>query len=200
MRDRVRIIGDELLAKNWGSLRRYTLEFRRSTGEWQRQSREVYDHGSAAAVLLHCPEKNTVILVRQFRLPVYLDGRGGDLLEVCAGLLDGDPPETCARREAEEEAGIRVGALRHAFDTYVSPGSVTEAIACYVGTYDAAARVSAGGGLEHEGEDIEVLELDFAEAIAMTRDGRISDAKTIMLLQYLALNPPEAGSGPRISS
>jgi nudix-type nucleoside diphosphatase (YffH/AdpP family) len=189
MRDRVRIVGDELLAKNWGSLRRFTLDFRRSNGEWQRQQREVYDHGSAAAVLLHCPEKNTVILVRQFRLPVYLDGRSGDLLEVCAGMLDGDSPDACARREAEEEAGIRIGNLRHAFDTYVSPGSVTEMISCYVGSYDAAARISAGGGLEHEGEDIEVVELDFAEALAMTRDGRIRDAKTMLLLQHLALNP-----------
>jgi len=189
MRDRVRLVGDELLAKNWGSLRRVTFDFRRRDGNWQRQDREVYDHGSAAAILLHCPEKHTVILVRQFRLPIYLDGRDGDLLEVCAGLLDGDAPEACARREAEEEAGIRVGALRHAFDTFVSPGSVTEMISCFVGSYDAGARISAGGGLEHEGEDIEVVELPFDDALEMTRDGRIIDAKTILLLQFLALNP-----------
>jgi nudix-type nucleoside diphosphatase (YffH/AdpP family) len=187
MRPAPRIISSEILAEDWGTLRRYTIDYTRRDGTVQRHQREVYDHGMAAAVLLHCPERQVVTLVRQFRLPPFLDGRDGILLEVCAGLLDGDTPEACARREAEEEAGIRIGALRHAFDTIVSPGSLTETISCFIGAYDTGSIVSPGGGLEAEGEDIEVVELPFAEALAMIGDGRIIDAKTIMLLQHLAL-------------
>jgi nudix-type nucleoside diphosphatase (YffH/AdpP family) len=183
----VRIVADELLAKQWGSLRSYTIDYTRHDGSVQRLRREVYDHGLAAAVLLYCAESDEVTLVRQFRLPPHLIGRDGFLLEVCAGLLDGDPPEICARREAREEVGVEVKTLRHAFDTFVSPGSLTELIACFIGTYDAASRISAGGGLAHEGEDIEIVEIGLGEALAMIRDGRIADAKTIALLQYLAL-------------
>jgi nudix-type nucleoside diphosphatase (YffH/AdpP family) len=183
----VRIVADELLAKEWGSLRSYTIDYTRRDGRVQRLRREVYDHGLAAAVLLHCPANDKVMLVRQFRLPPHLVGRDAFLLEACAGLLDGDPPEECARREALEEVGIEVKALRHAFDIFVSPGSLTELISCFVGTYDAASRVSAGGGLAHEGEDIEIVEIGLGEALAMIRDGRIIDAKTVALLQYLAL-------------
>jgi len=182
------MIGEEVLSRNWGILKRFTFDFRRRSGEWQRQVREVYDRGPAAAILLHNPASDQVILVRQFRMPIYLSGRDGDLLEVCAGLLDGDDPETCVRREAEEEAGIRVGTLRHAFDADMSPGSVLETVSCFVGSYDDAARISAGGGLHQEGEDIEVVELPFAEALRMVRAGEITDAKTILLLQWLALN------------
>jgi nudix-type nucleoside diphosphatase (YffH/AdpP family) len=187
MRDRVRIVGEELLAKNWGVLKKYTFDFLRRDGSWQRQVRETYDRGPAAAVLLHCPEKSTVILVRQFRFPIFATGRDGLLLEVCAGLLDGDSPEACARREAEEEAGVRIKAIRHAFDADMSPGSVIETISCFVGEYDAGARISAGGGLHDEGEDIEVVELGVDEAKAMIASGGITDAKTILLLQHLAL-------------
>ena len=189
MRDRVRMLGEEVLSNNWGLLKRTTFEFRRSSGEWQRQVRETYDRGKAAAVLPYCAETGTVILVRQFRLPIYAAGRDGWLLEACAGLLDHDDPETCARREAEEEAGIRLGALRHAFDADMSPGSVIETVFCFVGSYDAAARVSAGGGLADEGEDIEVVELELSAALALIDSGEITDAKTILLLQYQALHP-----------
>jgi GDP-mannose pyrophosphatase NudK len=189
LRDRIKVISEEVLAKNWGVLKKWTFDFLRRDGGWQRQVREIYDHGSAAAILLFCPEKQTVILVRQFRLPVYLDGRDGWLLEVCAGLLDGDTPEVCVRREAEEEAGIRVKAVRHVVDADMSPGSLTEKVSCFVGSYDAEARISAGGGLVAEGEDIEVIELDFAKALALIGEGQITDAKTVLLLQHLALNP-----------
>ena len=187
LRDRIKLLGEEVLAKNWGVLTKFTFDFLRRDGSWQRQVREVYDHGSAAAILLFCPEKQTVILVRQFRLPVYLDGRDGWLFEVCAGLLDGDSPEVCARREAEEEAGIQVKAVRHVLEADMSPGSLTEKLTCFIGTYDAEARISPGGGLASEGEDIEVIELDFSRALAMIGEGQITDVKTVVLLQHLAL-------------
>jgi nudix-type nucleoside diphosphatase (YffH/AdpP family) len=187
MRRAAKIVANEILAKDWGTLRRYTIDYTRRDGTVQRHKREVYDHGMAAAVLLYCPEREVVTLVRQFRLPPFLDGRDGFLLEVCAGLLDGDTPEACARREAEEEAGIRIGELRHAFDTIMSPGSLTETVSCFVGIYGTDSIVSPGGGLEAEGEDIEIVELPVAEVLAMIADGRIIDAKTILLLQHLAL-------------
>jgi len=187
MRDRVKLIDEEVLSRHWGILKRLTFDFLRRDGHWQRQVREVYDRGPAAAVLLHDETTDNVILVRQFRMPIYVSGRDGGLLEVCAGLLDGDDPETCVRREAEEEAGIRIGALRHAFDADMSPGSVVETVSCFVGSYDGAASIAAGGGLEAEGEDIEVVEMPFAETLAMISRGEITDAKTILLLQWLAL-------------
>jgi GDP-mannose pyrophosphatase NudK len=189
MRNRIRMISEEVLSRNWGILKRATFDFQRRDGSWQRQVRETYDRGPAAAVLLHCPETAKVILVRQFRYPAYAQGREAWILEVCAGLLDGDDPETCARREAEEEAGYRIKQLRHAFDADMSPGSIIETVSCFVGTYGAESRVSDGGGLHHEGEDIEVVELDFADALRMIEQGAITDAKTILLLQYLALHP-----------
>jgi ADP-ribose pyrophosphatase len=198
MRDRVRIVDEEVLAKNWGTLKKTMIDFRRRDGSWQRQMRETYDRGPAAAVLLHCPATDSVVLVRQFRYPVYVAGRDGSMLEVCAGMLDGDTPEACVRREAEEEAGVRIGALRHAFDVDMSPGAVIETVSCFVGEYDAESRVGPGGGLEAEGEDIESLELPFAAALGMIGSGEITDAKTILLLQYMALNGRDQGR-PAIS-
>jgi len=189
MRERVKLVSEELLSKNWGTLKRTSFDFQRRDGSWQRLVRETYENGRAAAVLLHCPERDTVLLVRQFRFPIYAQGRDGAILEVCAGLLEDEAPAAGVRREAEEEAGVRVKTLRHAFDVDTSPGSLIETVACFVGTYDAASRVSAGGGLVAEGEDIEVVELPLAEALAKIDSGEITDGKTIMLLQFLALHP-----------
>lgn len=188
MGEEVRIEDETLLSHDWGSLTRYTIALRRRSGDWQQQRREVYDHGSAAALLLCDPARGTVVLTRQFRLPVHLNGDAPALIEVCAGLLDGDLPEDCARREAEEESGYRVETITHAFDAYMSPGSLTEKLSCFIGFYDEGQRVSEGGGLVHEGEDIEVLELPFAAALGMIATGEITDAKTIMLLQHAALS------------
>lgn len=191
MKQAVSIIGVETLSDDWGRLSAYTFEIAARGGSPRRHRWEVYDHGDAAAVLLHDPARDTVVLTRQFRLPAHLGGAGGHLVEACAGLLDGDDPETCARREAEEETGYRVTSIRHLFDAYVSPGSLTEKVHLFIAGYDPGARVSAGGGLAHEGEDIEVIEMAFETALAMIGTGEIADAKTIILLQHLALQ--EAG-------
>ncbi len=187
MRDRVKIIAETLLSDNWGLVKKTELELQRGNGQWQRQVRETYDRGDGAAVLLYNRERRSVVLVRQFRFPAYYNGDPGWLIEVCAGKLDGDDPATCAKKEAEEETGYRVHDIRQVFDSYMSPGSVTEKLALFVAEYDAGSKISAGGGLADEGEDIEVLELPFSEARAMVRSGEIADAKTIMLLQYAAL-------------
>lgn len=187
MNERVRVIDKEVLAESWGRLTRWTLELRRRDGEWQRQTRETYDRGDGAAILLYNSSEKTVILARQFRFPVYLNGEPGYLIEVCAGKLDGDDPATCAKKEAEEETGYRVTEVQEVCRTYMSPGSVTERLSLFVAQYDASSRVSDGGGHFHEGEDIEVLELPFARALEMVETGEIIDAKTILLLQHAAL-------------
>ncbi|MDR6573398.1 nudix-type nucleoside diphosphatase (YffH/AdpP family) [Curtobacterium sp. 320] len=178
----------EVVSDGWHVLRRTTLDVRRRDGRWDRQQRETYDRGNGAAVLPHDPERDTVLLTRQFRWPAYVNGHpDGMLVEAAAGLLDEDDPETAVRREAAEELGIRLGGLTKVFDAFMSPGSVTERVHGYVGAYTPADLVHAGGGLEDEGEDIEVLELPLDEALAMVADGRIADGKTIMLLQWAAL-------------
>ena len=188
MNERVKVIGSEILAESWGKLTRWTLELQRRSGEWQRQVRETYDRGDGAAILLYNNEKKTVVLIRQFRFAVYFNQDSGYLIEVCAGKLDGDDPVTCARKEAEEETGYRVSEVRQVFRSYMSPGSVTERLSLFVGKYDAASKVSDGGGHFEEGEDIEVLELPFAQALAMLETGEINDGKTVILLQYAALH------------
>jgi GDP-mannose pyrophosphatase NudK len=179
LRERVRVVSEQLLSDNWGTLTKYNLEFQRRDGQWQPQVREVYDRGNAAVILLCDPERRTVVLTRQFRFPIYVNGEDPGSIEACAGLLDGDDPEACARKEAEEESGYRVGTITHLFDSYMSPGSVTEKLSFFIGTYDPSHRVSDGGGLVDEGEDI---------AMAMVASGDIADAKTIMLLQHAALS------------
>lgn len=186
--DRVKIIGSEVLAESWGKLTRWTLELQRRNGDWQRQQRETYDRGDGAGILLYNAENKTVVLTRQFRFPVYFNGEPGYLIEVCAGKLDGDDPVTCAKKEAEEESGYRVSDVRQVYRSYMSPGSVTERLSLFVASYDAASKVSDGGGHMDEGEDIEVLEMPFAEALRLVDTGEINDAKTVMLLQYAALN------------
>ncbi len=181
----------ELLASGWHVLRRTTFDRRRSDGEWVTEQRETYDRGNGATMLLHDVERRTVLLTRQFRYPVYVNGHpDGLLIEAAAGLLDDDAPEVAVRREVEEELGVAVGEVQHVFDVFMSPGSVTERLHFYAAPYRPHDRTTAGGGIEEEGEDIEVLELPFDEALDMVDDGRIADAKTIMLLQWAALRGP----------
>lgn len=187
MSQRVTIVSTRILAQNWGTLSEASIDYRRKDGSVQRLQREVYDHGSAAAVLLHNAARDTVLLVRQFRLPPLINGDDPDLLEVCAGLLDGDPADVAAAREALEETGHAPVNLRYVCDTYASPGSVTEKVSLFIADYDETTFRHAGGGLEEEGEEIEVIELPTSEALAMIGDGRIVDAKTIILIQHLAL-------------
>jgi nudix-type nucleoside diphosphatase (YffH/AdpP family) len=189
----VRVTDVELLAAGWHVLRRTTLEYRGPSGEWETQQRETYDRGNGATVLLYDPERRTVLLTRQFRYPVYVnDHPDGMLIETAAGLLDDDDPTTAIRREAAEETGVEVGDLEHVWDVYMSPGSVTERIHFFAAPYDGSSRSGDRGGLEEEGEHIELLEPGIDEALTMIRDGRIQDAKTIMLLQWSVLDGPFA--------
>jgi nudix-type nucleoside diphosphatase (YffH/AdpP family) len=181
----------EVTSDGWHVLRRTTYDYRRRSGRWVTEQRETYDRGNGATILVYDAERGTVLLTRQFRYPVYVNGHpDGMLIETAAGLLDDDDPETAIRREASEELGVELGAVEEVFDVFMSPGSVTECVHFYAAPYTAADRTGDGGGLAEDGEDIEVLELPFADALAMTRDGRIADAKTIMLLQWAALFGP----------
>jgi len=189
--DGVVVTNVEVLAAAWHVLRRTTFDFRHSDGHWSTEQRETYDRGNGATILLYNVESRTVLLSRQFRFPVYVNGHpDGLLIETAAGLLDDDDPQTAIRREASEELGVTVGELTHVFDVFMSPGSITEQLYFYAAPYSATSRTSDGGGLADEGEDIEVLELDFDDALDRCFDGRIADAKTIMLLQWAALRGP----------
>ncbi|MFC4058751.1 NUDIX domain-containing protein [Planomonospora corallina] len=193
---RVRVREVELLASSWYVLRRTTFDYLRADGTWSVEERETYDRGNGATVLLYDAGRGTVLLTRQFRYPVYANGHpDGMLLETAAGLLDDDDPETAIRREAAEETGYEIGEVRHVFDVYMSPGSVTERVHFFAAPYRADRRAGEGGGLAGEGEDIEVVELPFAEALEMVASGEIADAKSIMLLQWAALSGPFAGRG-----
>lgn len=184
----INITKTDILSDNWYTLKKVTYEYTTPDGTKQTLTREAYDRGNGAAILLYNTEQKTVILTRQFRLPTYINGNAdGMLIETCAGLLDEKDPEACARREAQEETGYTVGEVKKAFEAYMSPGAVTEILYFYVAPYTADMKTSAGGGLEEEHEDIEVLELPAATAMAMIETGEIRDAKTIMLLQYAAL-------------
>jgi nudix-type nucleoside diphosphatase (YffH/AdpP family) len=191
--NRVRIVEERLLSDDWYTLKKMTFDYRRRDGRWQRQIRETYDRGNGAVLLLFNADCNTVVLTRQFRLPAYLNGcPDGLLIEACAGLLDGDDPHTCIRREAQEETGFVVRAPRKILEAYMSPGSVTEKLHFFVAEYEPQDRVSTGGGDVAEGEDIEVIEISMASAQQMLANGAIQDGKTIMLLQYAALVGLEA--------
>ncbi len=181
----VRLVETRVLADDWYVLRKTTFDFRDRRGSWTRQSREAYDRGNGATILLYDPDRRTVLLIRQFRLPAYVNGHpDGMLIEAPAGLLDADDAETAIRREAEEETGVRVGPVRRLFELFMSPGSVTERVAFFAAPYTAADRTSEGGGLADDGEDIEVLELGLDAALAMVHSGEIVDGKTILLLQW----------------
>lgn len=188
MNPNVQIIEEKLLSDNWYVLKKITFDYQNKSGQWQRQSREAYDRGNGAVILLYHPVNKTVILTRQFRMPTYVNGNEtGMLIEACAGLLDKDNAEDCIRRETEEETGYRVSSVRKVFEAYMSPGSVTEILYFFVAEYEASMKVNEGGGAEHEQENIEVLELPFEQALAMIKTGEIRDGKTIMLLQYAKL-------------
>jgi nudix-type nucleoside diphosphatase (YffH/AdpP family) len=186
--DRIRVHSVRLLSDNHYTLKTTTFEWRRNNGEWQTQHRESYDRGNGAALLPYNLARRTVVLVRQFRFPAYVNGHDDLLIEAAAGLLDNESPEARIRAEAEEETGYRLGEVRKVFEAFMSPGSVTEILHFFVAPYEPGMRIGAGGGNPSEGEDIEVLELPVDRALAMIGDGRIVDAKTIMLLQYAALN------------
>jgi len=183
---RVRPLAVEVLSDDWGVLRKATFEYRRRDGSWTRQRREAYDRGNGAAILLYEEAAGTILLVRQFRWPAYANGHpDGMLIEVPAGLLDDDDAESAIRREVEEETGIRIGEVTSLWQSFMSPGSVTERLHFFHAPYRREASAAAGGhGVADEGEDIEVLELPLAAALAMVADGRIVDAKTIMLLWW----------------
>ncbi len=185
---RVKLRGVTVLSDNYYILRKAAFDFRRRDGTWQTQTRESYDRGHGAAVLPYDPARGTVLLVKQFRYPAFEAGYRHMLIEAIAGLLDGDDGETCARKEAMEEAGVTLGAVKRVFHCFMSPGAVNERLHLFVGEYDAASRIGKGGGHASEGEDIEVLELKLDEAMAMVSRGEIVDAKTIMLLQWVKLN------------
>lgn len=186
--DKIRNLKRELLSDNWYKLEKVTYEIQLKDGTWERQTREAYDRGNGAAILLYNLEKRSLILTRQFRLPTYLNGNDtGYLMEVCAGLLDERHPEEAIRKEAEEETGYRLSQLEKVFELYMSPGSVTEIIHFYLAPYREEMRVSQGGGLQKEQEHIEVVEIPFDQAFEMIERGEIRDAKTIILIQHLKL-------------
>jgi nudix-type nucleoside diphosphatase (YffH/AdpP family) len=186
---KIKIQKTELLSDNWYVLNKVTFDYQKKDTSLITQKREVYDRGNGAAILLYNSPQKTVILTRQFRLPTYLNGnKTGMMIEVCAGLLDQDHPEQCIIRETEEETGYRLSCVQKVFESYMSPGAVTEILYFFVGEYNDSMKVSEGGGVEHEQENIDVLEYTFEEAYAMIASGQIKDAKTIMLLQYAKIN------------
>ena len=185
----IKIKRTDLLSDNWYILNKVTYEYHREDQNMETHIREVYDQGNGAAILLYNSIEKTVILTRQFRLPTYLNGnKSGMMIEVCAGLLDKDQPEQCVIRETEEETGYRNKTVRKVFETFMSPGAVTEILHLIVGEYDSTMKVGDGGGADNEQENIEVLEYSFDETFALIESGEIKDVKTIMLLQYAKIN------------
>ncbi len=195
--DRIKVRSVKTLADDWFVLRKTTLDYRRAAGDWQTINRETYDRGNGAVILLYDPGRRTVVLTRQFRYPAFVNGHDDLLIEAPAGLLDMASPEARIRAEVEEETGYRIEEITPLWDVFMSPGSVTERLFFFLGRYAPKDRQGEGGGEIEEGEDIEVLELPFDEAMAMVAAGRIRDAKTIMLLQHAALHlfGPAAGTG-----
>lgn len=186
--DRIRVQNVRVLSDQHYTLKSTTFAWRRANGEWQTQSRETYDRGNGATLLPYNIAQRSVVLVRQFRYPAYVSGYDDLLIEALAGMLDEEAPEIRIRAEAEEETGYRLGAIRKVFEAFTSPGAVTEKLHFFVAEYQPEMKIGSGGGIAAEGEEIEVLELPIDQALAMIGDGRIVDAKTIMLLQYAALH------------
>jgi len=184
----IRIKEVQVLSDDWYLLKKTRFERLRRDGTWQELTRETYDRGNGATILLYNLDRRTVVLTRQFRYPAFVNGHSGMLIEAAAGLLDEASPEDRIRSEVEEETGFRVTSIKRVFEAFMSPGAVTEKLHFFVAEYEPSMRIGSGGGLASEGEDIEVIERSLDEALAMIADGRIVDAKTIMLLQYAALN------------
>lgn len=181
----IKITSNEILSKNWYVLRKITYEYLKKDGTWETQNREAYDRGNGATILLYNAENKTVILTRQFRIPTYLNGNEtGMMIEACAGLLDKENAEECIKRETEEETGYKISSVQKVFEVYMSPGSVTEIVYFFTAAYSKEMKITDGGGLQEEQENIEVLELDFSQALNMVETGEIKDAKTILLLQH----------------
>lgn len=186
--NKVKILKTEILSDNWYMLNKVTFEYQKNNGTLETQSREAYDRGNGATILLYNKESTTVILTKQFRLPTYINGNeDGMMIEACAGLLDKDNPEDCIKRETEEELGYEISDVKKVFEVYMSPGSVTEILYFFIAEYSKSMKINDGGGLEEEQEEIEVLELDINKALEMIDLGEIKDAKTIMLLQHVRL-------------
>ncbi len=186
---RVKIKETEVLSDNWYTLNKVTFDYQKQNGEWETQTREAYDRGNGATILLYHKKNKTIILTKQFRLPTYVNGNAsGMMIEACAGLLDKDNPEDCIRKETEEETGYKIAKVKKIFEAYMSPGSVTEILYFFIAEYDHSMKVGEGGGLTDEQENIEVLELNFDDAFAMIDSGDIKDAKTMMLLQYAKIH------------
>lgn len=186
---RIKNVSKEVLSDNWYTLRKVTYDYQKKNGEWETHEREAYDRGNGATILLYNKERQTIILTRQFRIPTYVNGNpSGMLIETCAGLLDKDNPEDCIKKETEEETGYQISEVQKVFEAYMSPGSVTEILYFFIAEYDYDMKISEGGGLAEEQENIEVLELDFNKAYDMISSGEIQDGKTIMLLQYAMIN------------
>ena len=189
MIDNIKILDTKVLSDNWYVLRKITYEYSKKDGTKLTQSREAYDRGNGATILLYNKEQKTVILTRQFRLPTFVNGNEtGMLIEACAGLLDKENAEVCIKRETEEETGYKITDVRKIFEAYMSPGSVTEILYFFIAEYSKEMKVSEGGGVEQEEENIEVLEFDIEKAMKMIESGEIKDGKTIMLLQHIKLN------------
>ncbi len=190
MNNRVKITNTEILSNNWYTLKKVTFDYQHQNGTWIQQSREAYDRGNGATILLYNLNQKTILLTEQFRLPTYINGNAtGMLLEACAGLLDLDNPEDCIRRETEEETGYQIKQVKKIFEAYMSPGSVTEILHFFVAEYSPSMKVSSGGGVDVH-EDITVIELPFTKAVDMVASGEIRDGKTILLIQYLQINYP----------
>lgn len=185
---KVRNLEIEILSDNWYTLKKLSYDYLTKNGNWETHEREAYDRGNGATILLYNKDQKSVILTQQFRAPTYINGNeNGMLIETCAGLLDKDNPEDCIKKETQEETGYRIDKVTKVFEAYMSPGSVTEIIYFFIAEYTENMKISSGGGLEHEQEEIQVLEIPFDTALQMIKSDEIKDGKTIMLLQHLRI-------------
>jgi nudix-type nucleoside diphosphatase (YffH/AdpP family) len=185
----IKNIKKEVLSDNWYTLNKFTFDYQREDGLWEEQKREVYDCGDAAAILLIHKKEKLVVLTRQFRMPAYQNAhKSGMLIEVCAGLLDGDSPEVCIKKEVLEETGYKIERVSKVFESFMVPGTVMQKIHFFIGHIDDAVIVNEGGGAEDETENIELLNLPFETAFKMIASGEIIDGKSIMLLQHAKIH------------